>query len=95
MASQTKPEVPTRHPGLKALDKLVGTWKASGETQGELIDEWLPGAFFLMARGDTEQGGQRTRHIRGTDLNSPSVSRAGTYRWSRLTRGRASPGRDE
>jgi hypothetical protein len=58
-----KPEAPARNPGLKALDRLVGTWKASGETQGELSYEWLPGGFFLMARGDTEQGGQRTRHI--------------------------------
>jgi hypothetical protein len=57
------PEAPTPHPGLKALDRLVGRWKASGETQGELSYEWLPGGFFLMARGDTEQGGQRTKHI--------------------------------
>jgi hypothetical protein len=56
-------EAPKRNPGLKALDKLVGTWKASGETKGQLTYEWLPGGFFLMARGDTEQGGNRTRHI--------------------------------
>jgi hypothetical protein len=54
---------PKRNPGLKALDNLVGTWKASGETKGQLTYEWLPGGFFLMARGDTEQGGQRTKHV--------------------------------
>jgi hypothetical protein len=56
-------KAPTRNPGLKALDKLVGTWKASGETTGELTYEWMEGGFFLIARGDTEQGGQRTQHI--------------------------------
>ncbi len=56
-------KVPTRNPGLKSLDKLVGTWKASGETTGELSYEWMEGGFFLIARGDTEQNGQRTKHV--------------------------------
>jgi hypothetical protein len=56
-------KAPTRNPGLKALDKLVGTWKVSGETQGELSYEWMEGGFFLVARGNTEQGGQRTQHV--------------------------------
>jgi len=58
-----EPKAPTRNPGLKALDKLVGTWRASGETQGTLTYEWMEGGFFLIARGDTEQNGQRTKHI--------------------------------
>ena len=56
-------EVPSRNPGLKALDKLVGAWKVSGETEGQLTYEWMDGGFFLIARGDTEQGGRRTKHI--------------------------------
>jgi hypothetical protein len=56
-------KAPSRNPSLKALNKLVGTWKASGETVGELIYEWMEGGFFLIARGDTEQGGKRTQHI--------------------------------
>ena len=56
-------EAPTRNPGLKALDKLVGTWKVSGETAGQLTYEWMEGSFFLIARGDTEQGGKRTKHM--------------------------------
>jgi hypothetical protein len=55
-------KAPTRNPGLKALDKLVGAWKVSGDTTGELTYEWMAGRFFLIARGDTEQGGQRTKH---------------------------------
>ena len=56
------PETAKRNPGLKALEKLVGTWKASGETTGQLTYEWMDGGFFLIARGDTEQGGRRTKH---------------------------------
>jgi hypothetical protein len=62
-ASQATTKSPTRNPGLKPLEKLVGTWKVSGETQGQLVYEWLDGGFFLLARGDTKQGGKRTKHI--------------------------------
>ena len=56
-------EAPIRNPGLKALDKLVGTWKVSGEAAGQISYEWMEGGFFLIARGDFEQGGRRTKHI--------------------------------
>ena len=49
-------KLPTRNPGLKALDKLLGAWKVSGDAKGELSYEWMDGGFFLIARGDTEQG---------------------------------------
>ena len=35
----------------------------SGDTKGELSYEWMDGGFFLVARGNTEQGGQRTKHV--------------------------------
>jgi hypothetical protein len=57
------PETPTRNPGLKALEKLVGRWKASGGLTGHLSYEWMDGGFFLIARGESEQGGRRTRHV--------------------------------
>jgi len=61
---QTKESgAPTPNPALKALGKLVGTWKISGETTGQLTYEWMDGGFFLIARGDTEQGGKRTKHV--------------------------------
>ena len=56
-------ETPQRNPGLGPLERLVGTWKVSGETQGQLTYEWLDGGFFLLAQGDTEQGGKRTKHL--------------------------------
>jgi len=55
-------EAPTPNSGLRPLDKLVGTWKVSGEARGQLTYEWMDGGFFLIAHGDTEQGGQRTKH---------------------------------
>ena len=58
-----EPKAPTPNPGLRALAKLVGTWKVSGDTKGELSYEWMDGGFFLVARGNTEQGGQRTKHV--------------------------------
>ena len=56
-------EAPTPNRGLKPLEKLVGSWKVSGETEGTLSYEWMDGGFFLIARGDTIQGGRRTRHL--------------------------------
>lgn len=53
----------TRNPGLDPLNRLVGTWKVSGDTAGQLSYEWMEGGYFLIARGDTEQSGRRTRHI--------------------------------
>jgi hypothetical protein len=39
-------------PDLKALgDRLVGTWKVSGEAEGETSWEWMEGGFFLIQRG--------------------------------------------
>src|SRR6266480_3837300 len=62
-AQTQNPAVPTPNPGLRPLNKLVGRWKVSGEADGELTYEWMEGGFFLIARGDTEQGGKRTRHM--------------------------------
>jgi hypothetical protein len=39
------------NPGLKALERLVGTWKVSGGTQGECTYEWMEGGHFLIQRG--------------------------------------------
>src|SRR6266852_8147625 len=58
-----EPQAPTRNPRLAPLEKLVGAWKVSGETSGTLAYEWMEGGFFLIARGDTEQSGQRTQHV--------------------------------
>jgi hypothetical protein len=41
---------------LKGLgDRLVGTWKVSGEIEGETSWEWMDGGFFLIQRGWTRR----------------------------------------
>jgi hypothetical protein len=60
-----------RHPGLKHLERLVGRWKISGGTNGELSYEWLPGRHFLMARGRIDQFGQLTEHVEIIGYDKP------------------------
>ncbi len=60
---QTEYEPPQPYPGLKNLDRLVGTWTISGEAQGQVTYEWLDGGFFLMQHFDLEQSGHRTKGI--------------------------------
>jgi hypothetical protein len=58
-SSDTERAGPTAPPAdLKALgDRLVGTWKVSGETEGETMWEWMEGGFFLIQRGWTRREG--------------------------------------
>ncbi len=75
---QTGSEAPTPYPGLKPLDRLVGTWKISGEAEGETTYEWMEGGFFLIARGQLKQGGSEYKHMeiigfdRGPDATDPA-----------------------
>lgn len=48
---------------MRALDRMVGTWKLSGEATGTIRFEWLEGGFFLLQHVDIEQGGQRVRGL--------------------------------
>lgn len=52
-----------RPAGLTFLERLVGTWTMSGGTEGRITYEWMDGGFFLIARGDLNQQGQRLKHI--------------------------------
>jgi hypothetical protein len=83
-ATQT-PETPTRHPGLKALDRLVGTWKIEGETPGEITYRWMEGGFFLLAQAQVKQAGVQQGHIeiigydRGLGAPTPDVMTSRLY----------------
>lgn len=63
---------------LESLGRLVGTWKVSGEAQGQVSYEWMEGEFFLVQHVDLEQDGQRSRGIeiigreRGFGASEPS-----------------------
>ena len=41
------PERDLPSPDLKKLDRLVGTWQLSGDTEGTVMFDWLEGGFFL------------------------------------------------
>ncbi len=50
-------------PGLKALDRLVGTWTVTGGAPGTVTYEWMKGGYFLLQHVDLEQDGQRIRGL--------------------------------
>jgi hypothetical protein len=41
---------------LKAFDRLIGTWKQSGELAGKVIYEWAQGGYFLLQHVDFVHG---------------------------------------
>lgn len=55
MAEDNTPQLPSPHPALQRLDRLVGTWRTEGHLassdeitiNGETTFRWLPGGFFL------------------------------------------------
>jgi hypothetical protein len=57
----TTPAPPT---GLKALgDRLIGTWKVSGEAEGETSWDWMEGGFFLIQRGWIRREGMEQTYL--------------------------------
>jgi hypothetical protein len=57
-------EEPTPAADLKTLgDRLVGTWKISGEAEGETTWEWMEGGFFLIQRGWTCREGLDQKYL--------------------------------
>lgn len=58
------PQTPQPYPGLKSLDRLVGTWKVSGpDIAGQVTFEWLEGGFFLLQHVDFVHGGHKIRGV--------------------------------
>jgi hypothetical protein len=51
------------NPDLKNLDRLIGTWKQSGEVDGEITYEWSEGGFFLIQRVDMMQYGNPIKGV--------------------------------
>ena len=56
-------EQPKPNPDLKNLDRLIGTWKQSGDVEGEITYEWAEGGFFLIQRVDLMQYGNKIKGI--------------------------------
>ena len=58
---------PEPSPGLRALDRLVGTWEVSGDyVQGPSYYEWVEGGYFLIQRFDFE--GPDGHKVRGIEV---------------------------
>lgn len=51
------------NPDLQSLDRMVGTWKLSGGTEGICSYEWFEGGFFLAQHVDLEQNGQKIKGL--------------------------------
>ena len=58
-------EQPKPNPDLKPLDRLIGTWKQSGELDGEITYEWAEGGFFLIQHVDFIHGENK---IKGMEI---------------------------
>ena len=56
-------EQPKPNPDLKPLERLIGTWRQSGEVEGEVTYEWTEGGFFLIQRVELMQYGNKIRGI--------------------------------
>lgn len=52
------PETNLPSAGLKALDRLVGTWAVTGGAEGTVRYEWMPGGFFLIQHVELTQFGE-------------------------------------
>ena len=73
-------------PALRKLDRLVGTWKLSGDVGGEVTYEWMEGGFFLIQHvdlGEEAKGMEVIGHERplwsepSADVKSRFYSRTG------------------
>lgn len=56
MTENTKTVQPSAE--LKALDRLVGTWKVTGGAEGTVRYEWMPGGFFMLQHIELSQYGE-------------------------------------
>jgi hypothetical protein len=58
---------PMPDPDLKKLDRLVGTWRLSGDVEGQIKYEYTEGGFFLIQYVDmstpTKYGRRRVKGI--------------------------------
>lgn len=55
MTAYDNPTPPTDD--VRALDRLTGTWTVSGQAQGTVRYEWMPGGFFLLQHVQLTQDG--------------------------------------
>lgn len=59
--NDTRPTMNEPDAAVRALDRLVGTWRISGDATGTVTYRWLPGQFFLIQEGELELFGHHNR----------------------------------
>lgn len=65
-ANASKPNAPQLaepNPDLRSLDPLIGTWKLSGDAQGETKYEWVEGGFFMIQHFDLVHAGRQHKGL--------------------------------
>ena len=53
----------TPTPDLLALDRLVGRWELSGDSEGTVTYEWMEGRFFLIQHVDMRLFGEDAKGL--------------------------------
>ncbi|QHT70794.1 hypothetical protein GXP67_31170 [Rhodocytophaga rosea] len=76
--SQTTP-----NPDLQPLNRLVGRWQLSGETEGMVTYEWMEGGFFLLQHFDFTLHGHRVKGMEVIGHLQPFSSNPSPEIWSR------------
>lgn len=61
--TQSNNNPPRPNPDLQSLNRLVGTWQLSGETESTVRYEWMEGGFFLIQHIDITSHGHRVNGI--------------------------------
>jgi hypothetical protein len=63
MADNQQPtmQIATPDEALRRLDRLVGSWQLSGDTDGQVRYEWLEGGFFLVQHVNLIHAGNHTQ----------------------------------
>ncbi|WP_350277526.1 hypothetical protein [Kribbella sp. HUAS MG21] len=56
-------EQPEPTAALRALDRLVGSWKVTGGAEGTVRYEWMDGGFFLLQHVELTQYGQQIKGL--------------------------------
>ena len=62
-SSETAQPAAGPHPDLKSLERLIGTWKVTGEAEGTVTYEWAEGGYFLFQH--VELGGSTGLEVIG------------------------------
>ncbi len=61
MTADPADAAPQPDAAVRALDRLVGTWRITGDATGEITYRWLDGGFFLVQTGELDLWGHHNR----------------------------------